>query len=140
MTTTQPVQTTAPVTSPVSVKRIGLAALAALVVNLIVYAVASAAGATWLANGQTVAWFMVVLASVIPIAIGAGITVLLARRWTAAPRVMAWVGLAFALVTVPMPFLQSSDSTTSFALASMHVITGVAWFVAVLPRRAAAQS
>lgn len=138
MTTTQLAPPTATATPAVNAKRIGLAALAALVLNLVAFAAASAADATWFANNMTIGWYMVVFATLIPIAIGAGITVLLARKWAAAPRVMAWVGLAFALVSVPMPFLMSSDTPTSLALAAMHVITGIAWFVAVLPRRAAA--
>lgn len=138
MTTTHLAPAAATAATAVNAKRIGLAALAALVLNLAAFAAASAADATWFANDMTIGWYMVVFATVIPIAIGVGITVLLARKWTAAPRVMAWVGLAFALVTVPMPFLMSSDSPTSLALAAMHVITGVAWFVGVLPRRVTA--
>lgn len=138
MTTTQLAQPTATSAPAVNVKRIGLAALAALVLNLVAFAAASAADATWFANDMTIGWYMVVSGTLIPIAIGVGITVLLARKWAAAPRVMAWVGLAFALVSVPMPFLMSSDTPTSLALAAMHVITGIAWFVAVLPRRATA--
>lgn len=138
MTTTQLAQPTATTVPAVNVKRVGLAALIALALNLVAFAAASAADATWFANNMTIGWYMVVFATLIPIAIGAGITVLLARKWAAAPRVMAWVGLAFALVSVPMPFLMSSDTPTSLALAAMHVITGVAWFVAVLPRRATA--
>lgn len=135
MTTTDVAQSTPTTATSVNAKRIGLAALAALVLNLVAFAAASAADATWFANDMTIGWYLVVLATLIPMAIGAGITVLLARKWAAAPRVMAWLGLAFALVSVPMPFLMSSDFPTSLALAAMHVITGIAWFVAVLPRR-----
>lgn len=139
MTTTQLAQPTATAAAPVNPKRIALAALAALMLNLVAFAVASAADATWFANNMTIGWYMVVFATLIPMAIGAGITVLLTRKTAAAPRVMAWVGLIFALVSVPMPFLMSSDAPTSLALAAMHVITGVAWFVGVLPRRAVAK-
>lgn len=136
MTMTRLAQPTATASAPIKMKRMALAALVALVLNLVAYAVASAADATWFANNMTIGWYMVVFATLIPMAVGAGVIILLARKWATAPRAMAWTGLAFALVSLPGPFLLSSDAPTSFALASMHVITGVAWFVAVLPRRA----
>lgn len=126
--------------APLDVKRLGVAMIAALVVNLIVYAVGSAAGATWVANGQPVGWYLVVIATLVSMAIGGAITYLLARRWARATVVMAWVGLAFAIVSVPSPILASDNATTGWSLAAMHVITGVAWFVAVFPRRTSSAS
>lgn len=120
---------------PFNAARLGRGVICAVVVNLIVYAVATAAGATWLANGQTVGWFMVPIATVIAMAIGGVITWLLARRWDNATITMAWVGLVFAVLSVPGPLMGSDDSPTRWALATMHVTTGIIWFVAVLPRR-----
>lgn len=120
---------------PLDTARLGRGVVCAVVVNLIVYAVATAAGATWLANGQTVGWFMVPIATVIAMAIGGVITWLLARRWDKATITMAWVGLAFAVLSVPGPLMGSNDSPTRWALATMHLTTGIVWFVAVLPRR-----
>ena len=120
---------------PLNPARLGLGIAVAVVVNLVVYAVASAAGATWIANGQTVGWFMVPIATVIAMAIGGVITWLLARRWDKATITMAWVGLAFAVLSVPGPLMGSNDSPTRWALATMHLTTGIVWFVAVLPRR-----
>lgn len=120
---------------PLNAARLGRGVICAVVVNLIVYAVATAAGATWLANGQTVGWFMVPIATVIAMAIGGVITWLLARRWDNATITMAWVGLVFAVLSVPGPLMGSDDSPTRWALATMHVTTGIVWFVAVLPRR-----
>ncbi len=121
--------------APLDVKRLGWAMIAALVVNLIVYAVGSAAGATWIANGQPVGWYLVVIATALSMAVGGAITFLLARRWSRATMVMAWVGLAIAIVSVPSPVMASDNAPTGWSLAAMHVITGVAWFVAVFPRR-----
>lgn len=120
---------------PLSLARLGIGIVAAVVVNLIVYAVGSAAGATWIANGQAVGWFMVPIATVIAMAIGGLITWLLARRWEKATITMAWVGLVFAVISVPGPLLGSDDAPTRWALAAMHVTTGIAWFIAVHPRR-----
>jgi len=117
-----------------SPRRVAIAALVAVVVNLAVYAIGDVAGATWEANGQEVAWFMVISATLIPFAIGGLLTWALARNWAPATRWMAWIGLAFAVVSLPMPFVASSDMATSVTLASMHVLAGIAWFVAVFPR------
>jgi hypothetical protein len=120
--------------APLDLKRLGWATLAALIVNLIVYAAGSATGATWIANGQTVGWYLVVIATALSMAVGGAITFLLARRWSRATVVMAWVGLAFALVSVPSPILASDAASTGWSLAAMHAVTGVVWFVAVHPR------
>ena len=120
---------------PLPLARLGLGTVVAVVVNLIVYAVASAAGATWIANGQAVGWFMVPIATVIAMAVGGLITWLLARRWDKATVTMAWVGIVFAVISVPGPLLGSTDTPTRWALAAMHITTGIVWFVAVHPRR-----
>ena len=122
---------------PLNVKRLGLGIVVAVVVNLVVYAVGSAAGATWIANGQAVGWFMVPIATVIAMAIGGLITWLLARRWDKATITMAWVGIVFAVISVPGPLLGSTDTPTRWALAAMHITTGIVWFVAVYPSRSA---
>ena len=135
MTTTQLAPTPQTATAGVSPRRIGLGALAALAANLAVYAVASAADATWLADGLTVGWYLVAFATAVSMLLGAVVTGLLARRWAAAPRWIAWIGLVVGLVTVPSPLLASTNTPTGLALAAMHAITGIAWFVAVLPSR-----
>ena len=120
---------------PLNPARLGLGIVVAVVVNLVVYAVASAAGATWIANGQEVNPLLVVVATIIPMAIGGAITWLMARRWVKATATMAWVGLVFAVVSVPGPLLGSDDAPTRFALAAMHITTGIVWFFAVHPSR-----
>lgn len=120
---------------PLYPARLGLGVVVAVAVNLAVYAVASAAGATWIANGQSVGWFMVPIATFIAMAIGGIVTWLLARRWDKATITMAWVGLVFAVISVPGPLLGSTDTPTRWALATMHITTGIIWFVVVYPFR-----
>ncbi|HNE90015.1 MAG TPA: DUF6069 family protein [Actinomycetota bacterium] len=136
LTTDQP----AAADTVLSPRRIGIAAVVAVLVNVAVYAIGDVAGATWQANGQEVAWFMVISATLIPFAIGGLITWALARKWMSAPRWMAWIGLVFAVVSLPMPFFASGDSTTALTLATMHVVAGIAWFVSVFPRAGSAQA
>lgn len=118
-----------------SMRRLGVTIATALALNLVVYGVGTAAGATWVANGQTITWILVVAATAVAVALGWGATSLLARRWDRARSVLAWVGLAFAVVSAPAPLLASDDAATGWSLALMHVVTGIAWFVAVRPQR-----
>jgi hypothetical protein len=130
--------TSAPAANPSTAmngKRFGLAVLAAAVLNLIAYAVGSLAGVNWVANGQSVTWIMVIFATLFPMAVGGAITFLLSRRWGKATLVMAWIGLAFGIVTLPAPLFAAENAAAGLALASMHVITGVVWFLAVRPGR-----
>lgn len=117
-------------------RRMATAIAAAIVLNLLVYGIGTVVGATWLANGQTIAWFLVIVATLVPMLVGTLLVWVLARRWASARSVMAWVGLVFGLITAPAPLLSSDNGATAFSLAAMHVVTGVVWFLAVRPRRA----
>ena len=116
-------------------RRMAVAIAAAIVLNLVVYGIGSAAGATWIANGQAVTWILVVIATLLAMLVGSVITWLLAKRWVKATAAMAWIGLVFAVVTAPSPLLASANIQTGWALATMHVITGIVWFIAIRPRR-----
>lgn len=122
-------------TNSFNARRLGLTIVLAAVLNLIIYGIGSAAGAVWIANDQSITWILVIVATAIPVTIGWTITFLLARRWVKAWNFMAWVGLIFGIVTVPAPLLSTGDSVAGWALAIMHAITGIVWFVAVRPRR-----
>lgn len=119
---------------------LALTIAAAAALNLVIFGIGSAADATWAANGQTITWFLVIVASVIPVVIGWTITFLLARSWAKASTFMAWVGLVLGVVTMPAPLTATDNSATGWALASMHLATGIVWFAAVRPRRARATS
>jgi uncharacterized membrane protein YhaH (DUF805 family) len=120
-----------------TVRRMAGTIAAAVALNLVVYVVGSAAGATWLANGQTITWIPVVVATVVAMSLGWGVTALLSRRWSDARRVLAWVGLALAVVSAPAPLFAADDAPTRWALAAMHVVSGIVWFVGVRQRGAA---
>ena len=120
-------------------RRLAVTIATALALNLVIYGVGSAAGATWLANGQTITWILVVAATSLALALGWGLTSVLSRRWSKARVVMAWVGLVFAVASAPAPLMASEDAPTQWALAGMHAVTGVVWFVAVRPRPASSE-
>lgn len=124
--------------SAVGAWRAGLTAIAgALVTNVIVVVVARALGADMLVRtdltqpAMAVGFGMVALLTVVPMLLGTLLLLPLRRRGAKAWRVLAVVGLVVALVTVPAPFTVLAQAGTQVALASMHVVAGVAWFVAV---------
>ncbi|MCA0294821.1 MAG: DUF6069 family protein [Actinobacteria bacterium] len=138
MTTT--VDTARPTTpSTQLVRRLPIAAAAALALNLIVYLAGSLAGASWLVTTpQVIGVGMVTIGTLVPFVLaGAGVWAL-SRRWPQGPRWASWAGLAFGVLTLPMSLIAATDPTTGISLASMHVITGVAWLLAVLPPRSRA--
>lgn len=127
--------------SPGAAWRAGaVAGLLAAALNVAVLLVAGAVGADLLVRpvagqpAETVGIPMVLLMTLAPVVVGTVLLVVLARRaraWDA----LAWIGLAAGLLTTPAPFFVDARLGTAVALAAMHVVTGVVWFVVV--RRAA---
>ena len=119
--------------------RTGLTSIGiALAANLAVLAVAVLAGADMVAAQMSIGAFFVAMNTVVPLLI-ATLVLLPLRRWGArAWRVLATTGLAIGLVSSAAPFTVSAEDLTRAALAAMHVITGVVWFLLV--RRAAARA
>ncbi len=119
--------------------RTGLTSIGiALAANLVVLAVALQAGAEMVAAQTSIGVFFVAVNTVVPLLI-ATLVLLPLRRWGAgAWRVLATTGLAIGLLSSPAPFTVSAENSTRAALAAMHVITGVVWFLIV--RRAAARA
>ncbi|WP_109473688.1 DUF6069 family protein [Ornithinimicrobium cavernae] len=74
---------------------------------------------------------MVVAASVGPALLGGVALWLAARRGNRSWRAVGWLGLAVGLLTVPAPFTAQASTQTTLVLASMHVVAGVAWVIAV---------
>ena len=119
--------------------RTGLTSICiALAANLAVLAVAVLAGAEMVAAQTSIGVFLVSVNTVVPQLV-ATLVLLPLRRWGArAWRVLATTGLAIGLVSSPAPFTVSAEDPTRAALAAMHVITGVVWFLVV--RRAVARA
>ncbi len=121
-------------TSTVSWSRVTRFAIIAVISNLVIFGIGSVAGATWVASGLTIAWFMIIGASIIPMFAAAGVTALLGLAWKSSAKIMAWIGLIFAVVTVPAAFFATEQLGTAIALGAMHVVVGISWFFGVRPR------
>jgi len=130
--------TTASATTPFSRGRFAIVVSAAAVVNLVVFFVGSAAGASMVVNtGATTQLIALlpVVATVVPLALAGVVTWLVARRLPVLRVVAGWAGAVIALCSTAAPLIMSSDAATGLALAVMHVVAGVAWFVAIMTGR-----
>lgn len=113
----------------------------AIAANLAVLGVATLAGADMVVRqgasqpAMHISSLLVAVTVLVPVLAG---TLLLipARRWGARGWLaLAAAGLALGVLSVVMPLAMEAEPGTRLALASMHVISGVSWFLVV--RRAA---
>ncbi|SDH62184.1 DUF6069 family protein [Agrococcus jejuensis] len=131
--------TTASTASPTLLVR-GLAAAGiATVVNVVLLLVATAAGAAMAVamGGSTmvVGIAPVIVATILPLAIGAVVAWLLARRWPRTTKVLAWVGLVLAVASTFQPLTAATEPTSGVTLAIMHLVAGGSFFAALMARR-----
>jgi hypothetical protein len=135
MTTSATTSTAATVATPVWIRGLIAAAVAA-VVNVVIHLIASAAGADMLVDTQGTAMAVtpavVLIATVFPTALGGVVVWLLARRMPHARVVFAWAGLIVGVTTIAVPLLSAPAITTGLSLASMHIVAGAVWFSAMM--------
>lgn len=119
----------------------------AVVLNLVVLAVLAATGAdlsVTMPGGPgalTIDAVAVVAATAAPLLVAGLVATAILRRVPSLRRWAAWAGLALALVSVIAPLTLQADAATRAGLAAMHVVAGVAWFVALTaPARAAGRA
>lgn len=117
----------------------GLVAAAAGVGNLVVFAVARALGADFDIVRPDGVGFTVGVVAVLAMTIGSllagGVALAVAGRWGRRGwDVVAWTGLALGVLTVVMPLTGAASPGTKAGLASMHLLTGLVWFL-LLRRR-----
>jgi len=111
---------------------LGLTA-AAVGLNLVALWIGAAAGASLqVAAPEPINAMTVVIMTAAPLLLAGAVVWLLARRFPVR-RLAGWVGLIFALVTSAGSFLASADVATALTLMSMHVVAGLAWFIALRP-------
>ena len=119
-------------TQSLNVRKFAVYASIAAIINSIIYLIAKGSDATMIVNqsgAQKIALPMVLASTLF----GLGVAALLASRigkksqgFLAKSPV---IGLVFGIVTAAAPFAASDDSKTAMALASMHVVAGVTWYL-----------
>jgi hypothetical protein len=109
----------------------GYAAIAAIV-NSIIFLIAKGADATMVVNqggSQEIALPMVLASSLFGLVAAAFIASRIGKKSQGFLSKSPIIGLMFGIVTAAAPFSASDDSKTALALASMHVVAGVTWYL-----------
>ena len=106
----------------------GIAAIA----NSIIFLIAKSADATMVVNqggSQEIALPMVFASTFFGLLVAAFAASKIGKKSQSFLSKSSTVGLIFGVVTAAAPFSASDDSKTAFALALMHVVAGVTWFI-----------
>ncbi len=109
----------------------GYAAIAAIV-NSIIFLIAKSADATMVVNqggSQEIALPMVFASTLFGLVVAAFIASRIGKKSKGFLSKSPIIGLVFGIVTAAAPFSASDDSKTALALASMHVVAGVVWYL-----------
>ena len=109
----------------------GYAAIAAIV-NSIIFLIAKGADATMVVNqggSQEIALLMVFASTLLGLVVAAFIASRIGKKSQGFLSKSPIIGLVFGIVTAAAPFSASDDSKTALALASMHVVAGVTWYL-----------
>ena len=120
--------------------RVLVAAALAVAVDLALLAGARAAGASFLVPDWAdpgaltrIGPVPVVLSTVVPLALGVGLTAAVARRRPKRARVLRVLAVVVTVLSLAMPLTVDTDLTTRTALALMHLVVGGAYLVATGP-------
>ena len=109
----------------------GYAAIAAIV-NSIIFLIAKSADATMVVNqggSQEIALPMVLASTLFGLVAAAFIASRIGKKSQGFLSKSPIIVLVFGIVTAAAPFSASDDSKTALALASMHVVAGVTWYL-----------
>jgi hypothetical protein len=120
----------------VSYKKILVGTGAALIANLAVFLVGTAAGATWnVGLAFTVSLPMVAVATLLPMLLGGQAVRLLGKGKPALITWAAWLVLVFSIAGSPSGWIASQNAPTGLALGGMHFVVGIAWFFSTRPNK-----
>ena len=119
-------------TQSLSVRKFaGYSAIAAIL-NSLIFFIAKGADATMIVNqggSQEIALPIVFASTFFGLLIAAFVASKIGKKSQGFLSNSSMIGLIFGVVTAAAPFSASDDSKTSIALASMHVVAGLIWFV-----------
>jgi len=120
----------------INFKNILLATAGALFANALVFAIASAAGASWdVGQPFSVGIAMVLGATAGPMLLGGYVAKLITAKRPKALNIFAWGVLAFTVVGAPSGWATSGEAATGIALGLMHIVVGIAWLLALKTTR-----
>lgn len=111
----------------------GYAAIAAII-NSIIFLIAKASDATMIVNqggSQEIALPMVLASTLFGLLLASFISSWIRKKSQRFLANLPIIGLVFGVVTAAAPFSASDDSKTAWALALMHIVAGLTWFIGV---------
>jgi len=119
-------------TKSLNVRKFAVYASIAAIINSIIYLIAKGSDATMIVNqggAQKIALPMVLASTLFGLVVAALIASRIGKRSQGFLSKSPVIGLVFGIVTAAAPFAASDDSKTAMALASMHVVAGVTWYL-----------
>jgi len=119
-------------TKSLNVRKFAAYASIAAIINSIIYLIAKGSDATMIVNqggAQKIALPMVLASTLFGLVFAALIASRIGKKSQEFLAKSPVIGLVFGIVTAAAPFAASDDSKTAMALASMHVVAGVTWFL-----------
>ena len=119
-------------TKSLNVRKFAGFAFVAAIANSIIFLIAKGAEATMVVNqggAQEIALPMVLASTLFGLVIAAVIANQIGKKSQGFLSKSPIIGLVFGFATAAAPFVASDDSKTALALASMHVVAGVTWYL-----------
>ena len=119
-------------TQSLNVRKFAGFAFVAAIVNSIIFLIAKGADATMVVNqggAQEIALPMVLTSTLLGLVIAAVIANQIGKKSQGFLSKSPIIGLVFGVVTAAAPFVASDDSKTALALATMHIVAGVTWYL-----------
>ena len=119
-------------TQSLNVRKFAVYASIAAIINSIIYLIAKGSDATMIVNqsgAQKIALPMVLASTLFGLVVAALIASRIGKKSQGFLAKTPVIGLVFGIVNAAAPFAASDDSKTAMALASMHVVAGVTWYL-----------
>ena len=115
-----------------NVRKLSGYAVIAAIVNSIIFLIAKTADATMVVNqggSQEIALPTVLASTLFGLVVAAFFATRIGKKSQGFLSKSPIIGLVFGIVTAVAPFSASDDSKTELALASMHIVAGVTWYL-----------
>ena len=119
-------------TQSLNVRKFAGFAFVAAIANSIIFLIAKGAEATMVVNqggAQEIALPMVLASTLFGLVVAAVIANQIGKKSQGFISKSPVIGLVFGVVTAAAPFVASDDSKSALALASMHIVAGVTWYL-----------
>lgn len=119
-------------TQSLNVRKFAVYAAIAAVINTIFFLIGKSADATMIVNqggSQEIGLPMVLASTFFGLFFAGLFASFIGKKSQSFLSKSPVIGLVFGIVTAAAPFSASDDSKTSLALASMHVVAGLIWYL-----------